>query len=185
MLFSTDSLPSGYTRIECYECNGGVYFDLGEKISENSIIELSFALSDTANQALFGCRKSAFAEYYGLFVTNGYFYASYNGEYRRTTLPADTHKHEALYFADGLVIDDITLLNFSRSFGGTAFNLFISGCNYSENPTDLARCKLYSFKLYNGAALVRDLVPCVRGADGQNGFYDRAEGRFYTPIYNV
>ena len=39
---------------------------------------------------------------------------------------------------------------------------------------------LYSYKIWNGNNLVRDLVPCVRKTDSKPGLFDMVNGKFYT-----
>lgn len=43
--------------------------------------------------------------------------------------------------------------------------------------------KLYTFKLYDGGNLVRDLIPCYRKSDSVIGAYDKISKAFYTSIY--
>ena len=49
--------------------------------------------------------------------------------------------------------------------------------DFQEAPY-CSKARIYSFKIYEGAALVRDLVPCRKG--GRAGFYDQVSKEFYT-----
>lgn len=59
---------------------------------------------------------------------------------------------------------------------GKAFYIFAP----SARTANAAACRLYSMKLSNGAALIRDLQPARRRADGELGLYDLVGGTFYT-----
>ena len=62
--------------------------------------------------------------------------------------------------------------------------LVIFGRNVStehSDVTDLCSATVYSFRIYRGAELQRDLVPCVNKTNREKnevGFYDRVEGVF-------
>ncbi len=45
--------------------------------------------------------------------------------------------------------------------------------------------KLYTFKLYDGDNLVRDLIPCYRKSDSVIGVYDKISKAFYTSTHGI
>ena len=77
----------------------------------------------------------------------------------------------SITLGDEAIVDDGTcpLLIFDRNVSG----------NGGVQPEGIpAAMKLYSFRIYEGAELKRDLVPCVSATEGA-GLWDRVEGKFY------
>ena len=52
--------------------------------------------------------------------------------------------------------------------------------NTPYNWSTYAKARVYYFKLYNDATIVRNFVPCVRVSDSKPGLYDTVNSTFYT-----
>ena len=66
-----------------------------------------------------------------------------------------------------------------NDFSGTD-NSFLFGYNNSGSLGYPVPCKLYSFKVWSDAGLIRDFIPAKRRSDGAIGLYDAVNKQFYT-----
>lgn len=67
----------------------------------------------------------------------------------------------------------------SSDFGGTT-NSFLFGYNNNGSMGYPVPCKMYSFKVWSDAGLIRDFIPAKRRSDGVVGLYDAVNKQFYT-----
>lgn len=98
----------------------------------------------------------------------------------RLTATLDGYNHVA-----SLVRDGTTLYNFTGTWqanGNTCTSTMRIGSRFAEGSAgwNFTSMKLYSFKVYEAGALVRDYVPLIQG--GVAGLYDRVNGTFVTDV---
>jgi hypothetical protein len=67
----------------------------------------------------------------------------------------------------------------ASDFGGTV-NSFLFGYNNNGSMGYPVPCKMYSFKVWSDAGLIRDFIPAKRRSDGVVGLYDAVNKQFYT-----
>lgn len=90
----------------------------------------------------------------------------------------DPHVFE---FGDAVKVDGITLntpSNGDWSANTKSFHVF-------AGRTRHVGVKLYSFMLYDGGFLARDLIPCYRKSDAVIGVYDKISKTFYTSTHGI
>jgi hypothetical protein len=76
---------------------------------------------------------------------------------------------------NGIVSGSFTGVSFS---GVSQYSMYLFGRNLADVPS-LSAIRVYSFQIFDGEVLVRDLVP-VKMGDGTLGMYDKANNVFYS-----
>ena len=70
-------------------------------------------------------------------------------------------------------------LSFPAGYADLGLPLFLFARNLNGVPDEFAPVRLYSFKLWQGGALVRDLVPIFDPADDVPALFDKVSKRYY------
>ena len=108
-------------------------------------------------------------------------WAAFGNTYIENSSPRfwDGNKHTGELSQAWLYKDGTLMWTFStQTFTGQA--LYIFWLNRSGSVQERVTGKLYSFELYDGATLVREMVPCYRIADTEIWLYDIVNDVFYT-----
>ena len=187
----TTQLPSEYTQVDYIEVHHAEYIDTGYYPNSNTRIESEFQYTDTMprQMRIFG---NSYEETDGLsssmYINGGgkFAWACQNntGNWKATTLNADTNKHKFIMDMknDKIYIDDY-VENITTTHTNPALNsllLFAYRQNNVVNTSSLAYGKNYSTKIYDNDVLVRDFIPCYRNSDNVVGLYDLVNDVFYT-----
>lgn len=183
------ALPSGYTRLEYIQSSGTQYIDTGFKPNQNTRLVLDF--ENTGNYSsmttglcpLFGARNAsaaasaaAFAMWIGTKSYPHYGNVSYNANGNFTV---DLNARLTYEMNKNVVSIGSTVITCSSATFTTNYNLcLLTINNYGTIETRRASGKLWSAKIYDNGALVRDFVPC-KNASGTVGLYDIVNGVFY------
>lgn len=182
-------VPSGYTALEYVQSTGSQYVDLGVHPSSSTRAVLDHQLTDTSSvQALFGGRTSAGgSDTFDVYVVDGKIRTDF-GAHSLTATDAVSSRVVLDKNGPSTTYGESVFTNNAATFT-TASSLVLCSCknassssaNVDSNLVDTrgARMRVYSFKLYDDGALVRDMVPCRRDQDSQVGFYDDVSGAFY------
>lgn len=169
------SLPDGYTRLEYIQSTGEQFVDTGISVPHATArIIVDFAPTSVAgdHKSITGHANTAFS-----WTTNFLFI---NGEKSTITLNGvDTGivasvgtRYVVDYNQASYSINGGDHVSTTRSFtDGYNDTIFYSSGKYGE-------FKLYSYQLYNGSTLIRDLAPC-KNPDGEVGLYDTITGEFF------
>jgi len=178
-------LPSGYTQLEYLGSTGTQYIDTGTVPTTNTNFEIKLRYTDiTDTQGMIGYLSNSEPQ------TNFYL--------AKSMVPAD------VVFASGTAAQRFGLKTISTSVGTlytyklTGNSLYInnevldvqrgtlSTSNtmyiFSRNNSDLTaglRAKVYYYKIYDDASLVRNFIPARRDSDGKLGMYDLVSGNFF------
>ena len=108
------------------------------------------------------------------------YYAHYgSGSYGNFSVTT-TGRHTIDFNKNVLKIDDVSYTYSSQTFTSEYNCLIFGDTGYSGKPGGLISMKLYSFKVYDNGALVRDFVPVKRNADNEIGLFDNVGEKFYT-----
>ena len=201
------SLPDGYEILEYIEStkDGGQYIDTGYTHRTNTSISCEVAVASDGHPAscaaVFGTRSGGwsvdtrgslvfFAQFWGLHPTWEYQYGceigvanGAEGSFpyeKRVGIFADVAARSVSWVSDN---QECRLVSNHEMLSEGKSPLFIFDFNESANGESKPsgqRCvmRLYSFKIYEGEALMRDFVPCAR-SNGAVGLYDLVEGKFY------
>ena len=76
--------------------------------------------------------------------------------------------------------DWIKIVTVSSTTFTSPVNLYLFALNDNGTLNELSAFKLYSCKIWNNWALVRDFVPCYRKSDSVIWLYDLVNNQFYT-----
>ncbi len=185
-------LPQDYQRVNYLENSGTQFINLGIKPDNNTSVDLKYESLQTQgnSQYIFGARLNSNATInYALngSSSNNFWSARFtNTNALNSTLTRDTH----------IISSKITLNNWSGEWRLTDLNtgtvetktlqnITVSGdadlYMFAFNTTNIhAKLRIYSCKIYKGANLITDLIPCYRKADGTAGMFDAVTGHFYT-----
>ncbi len=187
---SAASLPAGYTRLRYVEATGEQYIDTlrHPKKDFRAVVEMSYTAADIDGGAFgYGASEGKQSFYFWRKVKDGVatFTCCVNNSYTTvnsfpTTFTNDTARHvvdlsNTAKYIDGVQFGDTSGL--STSLQGT-FGLFAMHTGWNPSFTMLGRYRIYSCQLYEGAALVRDFVPCTDGS-GRACLYDAVHGDTY------
>ena len=182
-------LPSVYTQLEYIESTGAEYIDTEFKPNQDTRVVMDAQLvrertAEAAN-ALFGVRTSISSKAYSIHynTSNGYLYHFYNNGYTGN-LTIEDKTNRLVYETDK---------NTFKTTGGSwnnstnarpyasfqcDYNLYLFALNNAGATSFFSCLRLYSCKIYDGAVLIRDYVPC-KNQTGEYGLYDLVNGEFY------
>ena len=172
----SNSIPSGYKKLEYIQSSGTQYIDTGFKPNQSTKIELDVLSAEGRSSNIpyiFGTQDRS----------NNYFVATwvlgygsgmvttginlYDGEFHVVKV-----ENGALY-KDGSIIAQRTVSSFSIDVP-----IFLFAVNSSRQSIGYGACKLRSCKIYDNGTLVRDFIPC-KNASGVIGLWDDVNSVFY------
>lgn len=181
-------LPFGYTQLEYLQSTGSEYVDLGFKANQNNRFVCKFAITDdiaalSGNGNIFGGRKTAASLAFALqYISSrkGLTLGYGNNQYIVTannTLDNEIHvidiNRNSIYFDGSLAVTAEAETFTSEK------NIYLFAVA-SSSGTLYGKTKIYRVTVYNNDVIARDLIPCIRDADGVCGFYDTVKDGFYT-----
>lgn len=184
--FEPVDLPSGYTQVEYIQSSssGGQYINTGFAPDSNTRIVCTVYGFDTSkgSQFVFGSRVSSSSNSFTLLCTDNQAYRSDFGANQATF-------NTSVNFSGLMTIDKnktITTLNGNDTVNNTAqsftssLNICLFACNTNGVVGNYAvNIKLYSCKIFDNGALVRNFIPC-KNSNGTVGMYDLVNSTFYT-----
>lgn len=200
-LFGVDAAPA-YDRLSYLQATGTQYIDTGYVHADSTKVDMRIQIDRVGGdwQGLYGARHFSGNETSRLSVwvhrTDGCFCCELGtGRQDKKSYAVDTSKvydihlaktgEESTVSADGAVV---VSLGTGTATGGSlnhpdylfALHQYYTGHDPNWYPHFFTAAKLYSCKIYSGAALERDFVPARRRGDGELGLLDRANGVFYA-----
>ena len=177
-------LPSEYQRVEYIESTGTQYIDTGIKLDSNSIGEIDFQITESGSYNIFGSRSSATENSFQAISSNrdGLLAADFQNYQINRLSEAPNFSRNIIKISNKYIeINDNKQIVQNYTEFETPYNSYIF--NVSGNHAtgyDLAKMKLYTFKLWKNNNLVRNFIPCYRKSDNKPGLYDLANNEFYT-----
>ncbi|MBQ9430549.1 MAG: hypothetical protein IJU44_03255 [Kiritimatiellae bacterium] len=195
------AFPDGYTAVPYLQGTGTQYIDTGFIHTADTKVEAVVNISTMQNgatgwAAVFGSRRNAYTQ-------NGYIFFSHRDSF---SLKPSFNRTGNETNGEGFPYDQkVTLNSFGRVIAwsaedgteggittdGTpdkgANSMYIFDLNryngYGGHTPDNSRAtmKLYAFRIWDGARLVRDFVPC-RNLNGELGVYDRVMRIFHANL---
>ena len=180
------TLPDGYTELDYVESTGTQYIDtdIYPKANTRVVCDFRFPSIPTAS-AYCGWGSSGGAEAF-LFGADGKqnftVFVSGNWKSSPTGVAVDTGRH-VYDLAKGAMYLDGVLFSTTNTLGSTATSkqtmwLFGSRVEWTTSLTYPCSMAIHSCKMYEGATLVRDFVPCTDG-NGRAGLYDTVNRKMY------
>lgn len=176
-------LPDAYTALSYIQSDGTQYIDTGFKPNGNSRVAIDIAVTSGMTSFLFGARNTT-----TLSTSNSFSFPQINGSSLRSDY-GSVENAISVNPLQRLSIDknkNVTTVNgttvtASQQTFQCNYNLFLFSINTAGNKYDRQTvAKLYSCKIYDNGALVRDFVPCRRNSDSAVGLYDKVNSVFYA-----
>ena len=170
-----------YTELQYIQRNTAVndpVFGVGVLFTSNIYFELDFSLlsaSASEDQRL---------TYPSDLIASSYYFIAgpYNGKFRfiiasnssqDISTSLDTYRHTYTFTKSGsyyqMILDGVVKKQTTTAFSTT-----------SELGLGNAPCRIYSFKVYSGSTLIRNLIP-VKDSNNEACLYDLVNSRFYKP----
>lgn len=173
-------------KLEYIEGTGSQYIDIGFIPNGNTKVEVDWEPSFTGkNNFLFGVRQRRSANdsnSYTVFINaSGNYIAEYFGTRQTKTVPS-VYSRTFVKFGVESSIGSVEF-TYTKSSNSSTGNLYIGELhNVSEGGLEgtYITGKIYSFKIWDNATLVRDLQPCSQ--DGVPGLYDNVNKVFYASV---
>ena len=174
-------LPDGYTKLYYIQSNGTQYIDSGFKPNQDTRVLAEMQCVSSSGwvpSSLFGYSKSDFTQRYEFYQYNNLFYSPYNDETGKP-ISLITEKIKIDKKRNLTTVNNETILSSSYAQFQCEGNMYIFALNNEGSLENLSGEKrLYSFRIYDGATLVRDFIPC-KNPPGVVGLYELVEGKFY------
>ena len=185
-----NELPSGYTRLEYIQSNGGQYIDTGKTYNSNYKYELTYQRTQNTSTPFAGYRVGSSASS-GQNVSFTYtsekdamYYADTATSSISTSFYArDTNKHTIILDASNSICS-ADGVNYWRSVFLTteivsSQNFYLFTDNRPTLVTGMTG-RFYSYKVTDGNQVIQNLVPCKRNDDNVLGMCDTVSGQFFT-----
>jgi len=176
-------LPEEYKRLQYIEGTGTQYIDTRTILNQDSVVEIDFEITEAGNYNVFGSRTSGEQNNIGIVFSNKYNEAYIDfQDYTVNRLVLSYNLNRNIYKISNKKLqsgDNVKEITSYTDFK-TPENAYIFNISGGAPLYNRAKMKLYSCKIYNGATLIRDFIPCYRKADNVVGLYDLANDVFYT-----
>ena len=180
----TVGISTKYTRLEYIESTGTQYIDTGFKANNNTRVVMDLqANSISGNAWAFGGRDSTSSNAMAVF----YYYSSsklWNADYvgssnRQSFSGVGATDRIAIDFNKNSCSINGVLNTFTAASFQSSSSIALLAVNTAGTVTGYINAKLYSCKIYDNGALVRDYIPALR-SDGIAGLYDSVNDTFYA-----
>lgn len=169
------ALPDGYTQVAWIESTGSQYIDTGVYPNQNTGLQIDLQTNQTNTSAGIAAVDTNWLNNdFSVFV--GFF--AYGSSNIPVTLN-DGIKHSieiqvpGQFYNDGSLAWAAPQATFQSAYPLTLFCL-----NRNNVKSDFFQGKIYSCKIYEGATLVRNFIPCKNNSN-ETGLYDLVNGQFY------
>lgn len=175
------NLPDGYTQVEYVQGSGTQYVDTGVKLNGNLRISASIELDDAGGNVISGVLGARQKES-GSFIL-WKFKDGFRFDYGSEQKEFGSYSQSTLYEIDlnrnTGTVNDYSVAASAASFTSSLNVYLLSVNDYGEVDSRMCIGTLYSAKVYDDGALVRDFVPCKRDSDNSAGLYDLVGKSFY------
>ena len=175
-------LPAGYRRCDYIQFSGTQLVDTGVIGTQDTQIWASFTWESSTQRHLYGCASSdntkSITSYMNGSWRFGNKYASKSSGTKNPMLPYSVLMNKTTIG----VTNSVSTISGVNDFE-TVGTLLLGGARDSDGtlPSVGITGKVYSFRLWQGAARVLNLIPVV-SADGVYKFYDTVSGTFFDSI---
>lgn len=190
--YEYDNEGNRYTLVEYLESTGTQYIDTGIYPKATTKVIFDFALTDISDYRVRnGWQSSGYQENFIWGYADSQFYSgvSDNTNYQFANIDLDTNRHIFYINSEMQKIDD-------NEYGTTVFTkkisiiktlyLFATHVEWSGQPSDWCKEKVYSTKIYDNDTLVRDYIPvidsssrpCLFDKVEKKCYYNQGEGEF-------
>lgn len=174
-----------YTQLEYLEATGTQGFQIDVLPTHNTKIVVEFYANDTSN------RNISHGYGFGLRMANAQYRLRYynDGETYDTNYPVVVGEKVKLQWGQGkFYVNDVLRYSIeNREFtAGNWITIFCYGNpgTYGDKTviSDFNPGRIYSYKIYDGDTLIRDLVPVKRTSNNLVCLYDKLNKTYYTNV---
>lgn len=191
-----------YTELDYISTNGTQYINLGYKAKTNTEVRLdvqfvpninTYVASSTGNGIIgrevtvdtnnFSINFGANADQYNhIFYWIDKTYAS-GAEVKKNIYDSVLSRSVMIAKSDSATFQGVTHEVATKTANNTENMLLFGNFDSSTNEISSFKrydTKIYGFQIYEGNALVSDMIPCKRNSDNAIGLYDEVNDVFYT-----
>lgn len=166
-----------YTTLEYIESDGNQYVDTGFIPNQNSAMVVKFATTSQAG-AIAACDETWGAKGFSVYGQSLAFANDTSGG-AHNFYDGNNHIVEMNKNNDGKVYDNGNLKwTATRATFTVPCSLTLFCVNRNSDKQEFIPAKIFYCKLYDNGVVVKHLVPCLRKADGVNGFFDLYNNEF-------
>lgn len=177
-----DILPYGYAQMEYIESSGTQYIDTGFMHNQNTrvVMDVQVTAQPSTHAWLFEGRTSTSDGVKGMLLLNGSAWkADYVSGSNRVSISSVgvTDRLNVDYNKNVITVNGFTHTWTESTFQSTC-NLTLLAANTGGTISGFISAKLYSCKIYDNGALIRNFIPCTN-TSGTAGLYELVNGIFY------
>ncbi len=191
---SGDDIPAGYTLIAYIDGVGTQWIDTGYIVTPytRTVLDAQLLSFEGGNPYLLGAGNTSDGLLYSIFLddnenTNYWCYGFNSGSGAMTYARADVRRHvfdfNRSYGSErAFDIDEGVVCNISFKITSSAlasYTLALGANRTATGAEKFSQHRIFSCRMYEDAALVRDFVPVKRLSDSVAGLYDRVNGVFH------
>ncbi len=191
MIIRSQRVPDEYVELEYLEATGTQYINTGIITTALASFDITFMLLADTNMALFGGRNSQTSKTLTMFylATTKSIRHDFASQLTFSGTTAISHKTNIRMTNDGTVYSltqrDLDTGAFShindRAISTTVptYQQTLFAVNTGGNIGTFAKCRVYSYTMYDDGTIVRDFIPVKRKSDGVLGMFDTVSGAFF------
>jgi len=169
------SFTNTYTEVEFLKSTGTQYIDTGLGVSSSIKVEITLLPTvQGVDERFFGAYDN------GIFLGQLASKWRYGSTCEKNDIAID-YATKTTVTANGAAWTFNGVEKTASTIGNRGNRMLIFGASYrSDALYGAGRCQIYTCKIWDGANLVRNFVPCIRNSDNKPGMYDRVNNVFYT-----
>lgn len=176
-----EPLPSGYTRLEYIEGDGGQYIDTGYFPCElTRVVTAITPTSGNTTNGVFGGRTENNSATFSLWCLNGVFRTDFDTNSQHVTTDVKVEAGVRVEVDKDRGTTKLGSKAFTQT--GMGFRAANSMHLFAVNPDNSGpryfRGRIETFSIYESGLLKHELVPARRASDGAVGMYDTVGGTF-------
>ena len=176
-------LPAAYQEVAYIQSTGTQYIDTGVQPTVSTKINFGINMAEETGAVIIGdCTGEGYPGDYQdwrIFNYSGVAYFDV-GESRVNSGAFAANTYYDVECGNFYVKLNGTTVAQGTTVTGNPIGTFTAKIFYRTSGATFSKGRLYYLKMYNGATLIRDFVPCYRKSDGVAGLYDMVNKSFYT-----
>ena len=174
-------LPSGYTRLEYIESDGGQYIDTGYFPCElTRVVTAITPTSGNTTNGVFGGRTDNNVSTFSLWCMNGVFRTDFDTNSQHLTTDVKVEAGVRIEVDKDRGTTRLGSKTFTQTGKGfrAANSMHVFAVNPDSNGPRYFRGRVETFSIYESGLLEHELIPARRDSDGAVGMYDTVAGAF-------
>ena len=170
-------LPAEYQQVAYIQAVAGTYIDSGYVPKVSPKIETRIQVMDTIDADIFGFAFNTYPSFIVDCVSKGNSWYNRWGSTTSKILSGSVGEPTDCVFWKTTTIGGVDVGVFDDTdWSSNAQSLYVGG----GRGANASNVRIFTCKIYDGTALVRDMIPSYRKADNEPGMYDTVSGTFFT-----